>query len=39
MSTIYVEPIQKAKDVLHLVQYAVAGEIARLELALMAAKR
>jgi len=34
MSTIYVEPTQKASEVLPLVRSAIEGEIARLELAL-----
>ena len=34
MSTIYVEPTQKAREVLPLVRSAIEGEIARLELAL-----
>lgn len=39
MSTLYVEPEQRTKDVLYLVQSAVESEIARLELALEAARR
>ena len=39
MSTLYVEPKQRTKDVLYLVQSAVESEIARLELALEAARR
>lgn len=39
MSTLYVEPEQSTKDVLYLVQSAVESEIARLELALEAARR
>jgi hypothetical protein len=38
MSTIYVEPIQKASEVLSLVRSAIEGEIVRLELALKLAK-
>ena len=34
MSTIYVEPTQKASEVLPLVRSAIEGEVARLELAL-----
>ncbi len=39
MSTLYVEPEQRTKDVLYLVQSAVESEIARLELALEVARR
>ncbi|MFH1635902.1 MAG: hypothetical protein ABIG63_18065 [Chloroflexota bacterium] len=39
MSTVYGETTRNANDVLYLIQSAVAGEIARLELALMAAKQ
>lgn len=39
MSTLYVEPEQRTKDVLYLVQSAVESEIARLELTLEAARR
>lgn len=39
MSTIYVEPAQKAREVLPLVQSAIEGEIARLELSLKAAAK
>ena len=40
MTTIYIEPIQEASEVLPLVQSAIEGEIIRLELALkMAEKR
>ena len=39
MSTLYVELEQRTKDVLYLVQSAVESEIARLELALEAARR
>ena len=40
MTTIYIEPAQEASEVLPLVQSAIKGEIARLELALkMAEKR
>ena len=38
MSTIYVEPTQKAGEVLSLVRSAIEGEIARLELALKLAR-
>jgi hypothetical protein len=38
MSTIYVEPAQKASEVLSLVRSAIEGEIARLELALKVAR-
>ena len=38
MNTIYIEPTQN-KQVLHLVEEAVRGEIARLELALELARR
>ena len=38
MSTIYVEPIQEASEVLHLVQSAIRSEITRLELALRLAR-
>lgn len=38
MSTIYVEPAQKASEVLSLIQSAIEGEIARLELALKMAR-
>ncbi len=38
MSTIYVEPTQKASEVLSLVRSAIEGEIARLELALKLAQ-
>ena len=34
MSTLYVEPLQKAREVLPLIRSAVEGEMARLELAL-----
>ena len=34
MSTIYIEPAQKANEVLRLIQSAIEGEIARLKLAL-----
>ena len=40
MSTIYVEPAQKAGEVLHLVQSAIKSEMTKLELGLeMARKR
>ena len=39
MSTLYVEPEQRTKDVLYLVQSAVESEIARLKLALEVARR
>jgi hypothetical protein len=38
MSTIYVEPLQKASEVLPLVRSAIDGEIARLELAVKLAR-
>ncbi len=38
MSTIYVEPTQKASEVLSLIRSAIEGEIARLELALKLAQ-
>lgn len=38
MSTIYVEPLQKASEVLPLVRSAIEGEIARLELAVKLAR-
>ena len=38
MSTIYIEPVQKANEVVHLVQSAIKSEITRLELALKLAK-
>lgn len=39
MSTIYIEPVQKASEVLHLVRSAIESEIVRLELALEMAKK
>ena len=33
MSTIYIEPVQKANEVVHLVQSAIKSEVTRLELA------
>lgn len=39
MSTIYVEPAQKASDVLYLVRSAVESQIARLELGLQSARK
>lgn len=38
MSTLYVQPTQKAGEVLLLVRSAIEGEIARLELALERAR-
>jgi len=38
MSTIYVEPLQKASEVLPLVRSAIEGEITRLELAVNLAR-
>jgi len=39
MSTIYVEPVQKADKILHLIQSAVESEIAKLELGLKLARK
>ena len=38
MSTIYIEPVQKANEVVHLVQSAIKSEVTRLELALKLAR-
>lgn len=38
MSTIYIEPAQKANEVLPLIRSAIEGEITRLELALKLAR-
>jgi hypothetical protein len=38
MSTLYVEPVQRASEVLPLVRSAIDGEIARLELAVKLAR-
>lgn len=39
MSTIYIEPVQTANEVRYLIQSAIGGEIAKLELALQMARR
>ena len=39
MSTIYVEPVQKTDEILHLVQPAIRSEAARLGLALKPARK
>ena len=38
MSTVYIQPAQKASEVLYLIQSAIESEIARLELALKMAR-
>ncbi len=39
MSTIYIEPAQKSKETLYLVQSAIKSEVVRLELALKLANK